>query len=178
MKKEEFLAMSLKEGLKCCLMGEWTKETENDENPTPKICLVGGIEYQSYAENKLEIECTDDDYIYNVPLEEVFPICRPLSDLTKQIEHNGEKFVPIERILGLGKKNGDTSNHLNYKILINDNYLIRVELVRSQQTIELNFRDLSLKHAMILIEWHFDLFGGIDSGDAIDVNSLHENPYK
>ena len=29
-----------------------------------------------------------------------------------------------------------------------------------------------------LVEEHFDLFGGIDSGDAIDVNTLETNPYK
>ena len=29
-----------------------------------------------------------------------------------------------------------------------------------------------------LIEWHFDLFNGIESGEAIDVNTLDENPYK
>lgn len=30
------------------------------------------------------------------------PILRPLSDLTKEIEHNGEKFVALEKLKGNG----------------------------------------------------------------------------
>jgi hypothetical protein len=29
-------------------------------------------------------------------IEKIKPILRPLSDLTKEIEVNGEKFIPIE----------------------------------------------------------------------------------
>ena len=34
------------------------------------------------------------------------PILHPLSDLTKEIEHNGEKFVPIDKINRWGKTEG------------------------------------------------------------------------
>jgi len=30
------------------------------------------------------------------------PILRPLSDLTKEIEHNGKKFVPLDRLTSRG----------------------------------------------------------------------------
>ena len=29
-----------------------------------------------------------------------------------------------------------------------------------------------------LIEWHFDIANLIEQGEAIDVNTLEENPYK
>ena len=163
MKKEEFLAMSLPFGLKGIdAMGDIAELIIFDKN--------------GYFGTDLDIE-EDAEELSNLD-GNFLPILRPLSDLTKPIEHNGEKFVPIERILGLGKKDGDASSPWNYKILINDNNLIRIELVRSQQTLELNFRDLSLKHAMLLIDWHFDIAGLIEKGEAIDVNTLPENPYK
>lgn len=151
MKKEEFLAMSLMHRLKINVI------YHNGSNDSKNTNLIA---------KDLDGEC---EY-------EVIPILRPLSDLTKPIDHNGEKFVPIERILGLGKKDGDASSPWNYKILINDNNLIRIELVRSQQTLELNFRDLSLKHAMLLIDWHFNLMD--ESEEFINVNDLDMNPYK
>lgn len=77
------------------------------------------------------------------------PILHPLSDLTKPITHKGETFMPQDRLI-------------DADILINggDYKLVRMGDIEK------------------LIEWHFDLFGGIDSGDAIDVNLLQENPYK
>ena len=153
MKKEEFLAMNLPFDL---MMAEI-----NDDGVIVRRSKLCPSRYHDFA--------THDYYK---------PYLHPLSDLAKPIEHSGEKFVPIERILGLGKKDGDASSPWNYKILINDNNLIRIELVRSQQTLELNFRDLSLKHAMLLIDWHFDIAGLIEKGEAIDVNTLSENPYK
>lgn len=91
------------------------------------------------------------------------PIVRPLSDLTKEIEHRGEKFVPIVELL----KNSsfDTSKMSEEEIMS------FVEVYSSIDLIALNDLPLYLK-------WHFDLFGGIESGEAIDVNTLDINPYK
>ncbi len=44
------------------------------------------------------INCDFEEYY---SLNEVKPILRDLSDLTKEIEHDGEKFVPIERLLDI-----------------------------------------------------------------------------
>lgn len=67
-------------------------------------------------------------------------ILRPLSDLTKEIEVNGEKFVPRSKFFG---------NPLDY-IITKNSY----EVVQQ------------------LISWHFDIFGLIDAGLAIDINTL------
>jgi hypothetical protein len=77
------------------------------------------------------------------------PILRPLSDLTKEIEVNGEKFVP------------NYDPHLKYfldcefKSFIND------------IPYSLNYDQLQL-----LLQWHFDIYGLIDAGLAIDINTL------
>jgi hypothetical protein len=77
------------------------------------------------------------------------PILRPLSDLTKEIEVNREKFVPIEML----------DNYHNFSIIRwND---IETDPTRYPFTI-----------VQKLIEWHFDIFGLIEAGLAIDINTL------
>jgi hypothetical protein len=84
------------------------------------------------------------------------PLHRPLSDLTKEIEHNGERFVPIEKLKCLHPMiwfNGDRF----------------VAGIRG-----LNIDEIPLNVANSLFEWHFDVFGLIDSGVAIDLNTIQK----
>ena len=77
------------------------------------------------------------------------PILRPLSDLTTEIEINGIKFVPI--------------NILNY---ISDIHL------RINGEIE-GFSGIPVyDDFQKLFKWHFDVFGLIDAGLAIDINTI------
>jgi len=82
------------------------------------------------------------------------PILRPLSDLTNEIEHRGERFVPTEWF--------NTNMKLNrgwwiWETVIKDNErLLRVDYRIVQQ----------------LFEWHIDAFGLIDADLAIDINTL------
>ena len=73
------------------------------------------------------------------------PILRPLSDLTKEIEHNGEKFIPINELLG--EKRISTPEML----------------IKSIKKGYLTWRKVQL-----LLEWHFDVFGLIEAGLAIE----------
>ena len=82
------------------------------------------------------------------------PIIHPLSDLTKEIEHNGERFVPIKLFSREDQKD------------------IEIAMIESS-FIEL----LSFYIIQKLIEWHFDIAGLIEKGEAIDVNTLKTNPY-
>lgn len=68
------------------------------------------------------------------------PILRPLSDLTKEIEVNGEKFVPYENL----------SAHFEVEY----------------------YGNMLHKNVEKLLEWHFDVFGLIENGLAIDINTL------
>ena len=91
------------------------------------------------------------------------PILHKLSDLIKEIEHNGEKFIPLHRLLessgfDLSKMSKNEIN--SYECVFNS---IDVN----------NFND-----AMYLISIHFDLFDLISKNEAIDVNTLEINPYR
>lgn len=85
---------------------------------------------------------------------DVKPILRPLSDLTKPIVHKGEEFVPMKEIA--------IYNPNNVEYLIECVVTGLVEYIVLRQ----------------LIEWHFDIADLISKGEAIDVNTLPENPYK
>ncbi len=85
------------------------------------------------------------------------PILRPLSDLTKEIEINNKKFIPtkeIDRIFN----HELTENYPEYlpcAIMFNGNIEVRYYLEFQK-----------------LFEWHFDVFGLIEKGLAIDINTI------
>jgi len=92
-------------------------------------------------------------------------ILRPLSDLTKEIEHKGERFVPKEllrEISGAFKPTDDIKN--TFTICIVDETVTRF----SALCVHINQLELFQK----LFEWHFDVFGLIEKGLAIDINSI------
>jgi hypothetical protein len=81
-------------------------------------------------------------------LSDIKPILRPLSDLTKEIEHNEEKFVPMD-VLYDDFRETDLL-HFNPKNMFNQSY----NLVQK------------------LLEWHFDVFGLIDKGLAVSIHDV------
>lgn len=81
---------------------------------------------------------------YKVQLKCIKPILRPLSDLTKEIEIEGKKFVPSDII---------DSNCLRW-LLVSD------------------ISEIKLHTYNKLLEWHFDVFGLIGKGLAINMNTL------
>lgn len=86
----------------------------------------------------------------------VKPILRPLSDLTKEIEHNGEKIIPVEYVFG---KNHNIREVKDIYIINKNGY---------------SFRATGLVYDQVqkLFEMHFDVVGLIDAGLAIDINTL------
>ena len=77
------------------------------------------------------------------------PILRPLSDLIKEIEINGEKFVPNNKLNDMYGQSLITHDYLHLVLpIICEPYI----LVRQ------------------LFEWHFDVFGLIKQGLAVDIN--------
>ena len=139
MTKQEFLAMSLSKGL--------VLQSPHGFRPNGKEST--GIFRLVYLTGDLYADIENKTFP-----EEFIPICRPLSDLTKQIKHNGETFIPIERI-GIYNPN-------------NVDYLINQILSE--------FVEFSVMET--LVRWHFDVVDLISKGEAIDVNTLEENPYK
>jgi len=84
------------------------------------------------------------------------PILRPLSDLTKEINVNNEDFVPYE--------------HSTFveAMLANEylEYLCEAKADLSED------RLLPYSIVQLLFEWHFDVFGLIEKGIAIDINDV------
>lgn len=81
------------------------------------------------------------------------PILRPLSDLTKEIEVNGEKFVPNKFLCDKSKL--AIGCHIR-------NWNSNVNSIESMPVYDYNK----------LLEWHFDVFSLIEDGLAIDINTL------
>lgn len=96
------------------------------------------------GDGRAPFELTEHNFTNIFPyITEIY--LHPLSDLTKEIEVNGEKFVPFKK-LGWGNGTQVVPTILNGKINHNE----------SQQ----------------LIEWHFDIYELIEAGLAIDINTL------
>lgn len=83
------------------------------------------------------------------------PILRPLSDLTKEIEHNGEKFVPLNEI-----KNLELYSHYELEDFVRNNFSYG------------NIDSLSYQLLNQLLEWHFDVFDLHSKGLCIYYNEL------
>lgn len=86
------------------------------------------------------------------------PILRNLYDLTKEITHNGETFVPIEKL---------RKDYSGFYFESNPELLIKSK--NTSMYISLNWTNEFQK---ILYEWHFDLYNLIEKNLAIDINTL------
>lgn len=186
MKTEEFLAMSLPYGL---YVGQYRHSKIECYN------YYGLKKYEPY--NKwiaLIDDSTHADYQSSYT-DGIYPILHPLSDLTKEIEHKGEKFIPMYI---LSKMQGFSVDNVKNWIFDfhdgkhsvasahNGNWMLRYMV--DEESFFLNgLTDWNKKHQKSrnqlsmfqkLIEWHFDIAGLIKKNEAIDVNTLSENPYK
>ena len=117
------------------------------------------------------------------------PILRPISDLTKEIEVNGEKFVPIlviAKIFGFGdlekfelddnvveygwvERYMDDSQPYSFGYFQNGEFGTWYDDIDDSHPIQVHCK-------MEVIEWlyqhHFDIHGLIENDLAIDINTL------
>ena len=99
-------------------------------------------------------------------MKECKPILRPLSDLTKEIEHNGQKFYPCYNLFG----KPFCRTHPKLESSFVDGMLNELWLENEEGDIaQCSFTKVDWDY---LFEWHFDVFGLIDKGLAIDINNL------
>ena len=82
------------------------------------------------------------------------PILRPLSYLTKEIEVNGEKFVPLIKLQSKG-----------YNMNFDEEYTF-------DDFIKGDILNNSYGFIELLLEWHFDIYGLIENNLAINKNTL------
>lgn len=96
------------------------------------------------------------------------PYLRPLSQLTEELEHNGERFVPIEYF-----EIGDDDSGYSYDFGNGNVNLIKDLKTTAEHDLhhDLLFQPFAVTQK--LIEWHFDVFGLIKKGLAIPIPSLN-----
>lgn len=135
--------------------------------------LVNGISLDD--DGSLNIEFLhDDDLWYSNWMNKVFPLLRPLSDLTKTIKVNGEEFVPLVELakialpteyeLGdfwvlngyVGSYGGLTFGYTHEGFYISDR----------------SFHEQCNQLVLFkkLYEWHFDIYGLIEKGLSLNLN--------
>lgn len=114
-----------------------------------KYLRLDGLKSNGY----LSLSGTDCYY----PIEHFKLILRPLSDLTKPIEYNGDKFVPMDNI---NKKSGDKLTH--------QEWVYFTETIYNKKGYD------NIQHWIYqdLIKWHFDVFSLIDNNLAININDI------
>lgn len=106
-----------------------------------------------------ELHITYDGGSTGKSLKEIKLILRPLSDLTREIEVNGEKFVPLTELLKLSNFDVEKMNERE-----------QLEFLDSfTNTLFMTFDD-----GQKLLEWHFDIHGLIKKDLAIDINNLNK----
>lgn len=98
----------------------------------------------------------------------------PFSMLTQEIEYNGDKFVPIEKLY-----EGRAEN----KVIICE-YGNKETITASFKMMGDSFTDIIVNRKSVentdywivqqLLEWHFDIYGLIEKGLAIDKTTLNK----
>lgn len=119
------------------------------------------------------------------------PILRNLSDLTKEIEVNGERFVPIDRIgkmsgvkqlerfecddiVGYGWTESYGDDGQGYELSFNtEKMTFGVWADMKDDGGAMLYEVGGYNEVQKLLEWHFDIYGLIESGLAIDINTLN-----
>ena len=175
MTKQEFLAMSLPYDL--------VGITQN------RLVKINGINYENQLPiiwDSINKEKSDFSGICGFG---IMLILRPLSDLTKEIEHKGEKFVPIVVLAKMAweepliKKFKIDREVLRYNF-DGDEYYFEYRkngrFLFARMTPYETFMPINNQFLLFqkLIEWHFDIADLISKGEATDVNTLDVNPYK
>ncbi|MGV0854794.1 hypothetical protein ACTS9E_04265 [Empedobacter brevis] len=129
------------------LKGRVDKETYiQEENER-----IGELKTIDLADHQYHLAVYNDLGYFLSWIDEFKPILRPLSDLMKEIEVNGEKFVPFDEIR-------------SYSFELNNN--------KKWQKVVLE--DMPYSEVQKLFEWHFDVFGLIEKGLAVDINTLNQ----
>lgn len=173
MTKQEFLAFSLPYGLKVYV--KYNHKPEHSELEK----MIGIVD------DRIITDMLDED-IAPLFISEYGLCLRPLSDLTKEIEHNGEKFIPALELVKLEEKYNhwkEIAPTIPYDIKIINKPFGKVLKVSKVEhwVIYLSLNEIErAKYYIVsqLIKWHFDIADLISKGEAIDVNTLEINPYK
>ncbi|WP_407489185.1 hypothetical protein [Elizabethkingia anophelis] len=182
------LAPYLPYGLSCHAMGE---SIEGKPILFTLMGLSDDLLNHKHAElwaGENEDGTTED--IITMALDDTFPLLRPMSDLTEEITHGDETFVPMEKLAQIAFERLDTFHiHSDIEIITayktdekeayrtlkydadNKSFVVSVldeNLFRIRNLATKNQYDLFQK----LCEWHIDFQGLIGRGVAINLHTI------
>ena len=133
--------------LSVCIMGEFSEEERK-----PFVFELVGLDVNFAEYHEVGRSVTEQAFF-----SDCFPILRPLSDLTKEIKVNGEKFIPL------------------YNLGYDSEYEIKFYEDGCYFVIYRNgIHCICSQGEMIqkLLSWHFDIFGLLENELAIDLSTL------
>lgn len=117
-----------------------------------KVIGISRVEKDEIREKKLTAENLSFFLAYCIPK------LRPMSDLTKEIEINGIKFVPLKELLRYS--NFDVDKMTTKQMLEYEDTFTNPIFTTYDDNVK-------------LIEWHFDVFGLIPNGLATNINTIN-----
>lgn len=132
-----------------------------DSEPTSLLTMIA-VQFDNSAEHGYDVQFEDEwlndligIYVEGFPTWKK-PILRPISDLTNEITHNGETFVPNERMLSDLSVDRESILYLMKMFEVGIGYQVEWQIIQK------------------LHSWHFDTFGLIEAGLAIDINTINK----
>lgn len=181
MNKIELMAMGFQKGLKVKLSENaisdfWEMDGDNThlESIFTIDCIYksGFIEIIDETGYSMDIDPEDINYL--------ILILRPISDLISEIDHNNEVFVPLYKLVD--PKNTEWSKmaaieYNPFPKIWNHNPYYKVHHDTLGEIISVNPRNiLVLPFHLVckLVEWHFDICGLIEKGEAVDYHTLSD----
>ena len=124
------------------------------------IYKLTGINAYKHTYSRLVELSQSDSRFYEQSIDYCKPILRPLSDLTKEIEMNGEKFIIFDKIKHLVE--------YKCKVSINFDGNLIFDIRDGQYMFYSDFEKIQ----KLLFKHHFDVSGLIEKGLAIDINTI------
>jgi len=96
----------------------------------------------------------DNELYFSNEMKSCTPILRHCNDFDKEITHNGNTFIPYD---------------LAKSVVSEKQWALIVETVTKDYT---KWVDFPYWYVRLLLEWHFDIFGLIDNGLAVNINEV------
>ena len=184
MTKQNFISMSIGSGLKAHLSGLYNIDHTDDDKVNPITVEIVGINLREVEIHEIGRTITE---FYEI--SDCKPILRPPSYLTKEIEHGGEKFVPIVELAKIAWVDGYVD--FKYQSLKEGTVFIAFPDKNNVFGYDSNTQSFfgaidgkpcSVVNQLTLFEtmvkYHFDISDLISKNQAIDINTLETNPYK
>lgn len=162
------------------------------------VYLLYGMEFQRPDGKTILTACGNlwtlimsrgEDNIEYSSLSGCKPILRNIADITKEITHKGQTFVPIVELAKIASRIYIKDFKVKHVLVEwcdvytecgcsfgfnNDEFYFFHKTISGEEQLTINQYELFDK----LNEWFFDYRGLIEKGLAIDVNTLENNPYE